>query len=76
MPASGARDGADVEALAFKRLTRDRVLLALEDGFAGTATLAGDTAALTAGSSGSPALLTAKLEAGGFSVTSINSATD
>lgn len=76
MPASVVPGAAQLAALAFKRFERGRVLRALEDGFASTAPLAGDTAAMTAGSSGSPALLTAKLEAGGFSVTSINSATD
>jgi hypothetical protein len=76
LPVSSTPDRAQLEAIAFKRFTRERVLLALEEGFAGTATLDGDTAAMTAGSSGSPALLKAKLEAGGFSVTSINSATD
>jgi len=52
------------------------VLTALEDGFAGTATLDGDASLMNNRTTGSPALLTAKLEAGGFSVTSINSATD
>jgi hypothetical protein len=64
------------EAIAFKRFSRSRVLEALEQGFSGTATLEGDAASLQNRTPGSPALLKAKLEAGGFSVTSINSATD
>jgi hypothetical protein len=51
-------------------------LRALENGFQTTATLDGDTATLPPLSTGSTALLHAKLDAGGFSVTSLNSAED
>jgi hypothetical protein len=76
LPISSVPDRAQADAIAFKRFSRARVLTALEDGFAGTATLDGDASLMNNRTPGSPALLTAKLEAGGFSVTSINSATD
>jgi hypothetical protein len=64
------------DAITFKRMTKERVLQTLEEGFAATASLDGDTSTMSVGSSGSPALLKAKLDAGGFSATSLNSATD
>lgn len=76
LPASATPDTAQRMALDFKTFSRARVEQALLEGFSSTALLDGDTTSLVAGSSGSPALLRAKLEAGGFSITSIHSAAD
>lgn len=76
LPISSVPERAQAEAIAFKRFSQTRVLTALEEGFAGTATLDGDASSMDNRTPGSPALLTAKLEAGGFSATSVNSATD
>ena len=70
-----AHDAAQI-AIEAKRLTQDGVRRALETGYQQTAPLEGDPAAIAAASVGSSGLLRAKLDAGGFSVTSINSAED
>jgi hypothetical protein len=76
LPTGVHGDGADRSAVLAKRLTKERVLKILEDDFRTTAALEGDVSTLVGGPKGSPALLGAKLTAGGFSANSQNSAQD
>lgn len=70
-------DEADVAArIDGKRMTLDRVQRILEHGHDSTAMLAGDPAFYIEPGSGSSELLHKKLDAGGFSVVSKNSAED
>jgi hypothetical protein len=71
------RDGDGVSArIAGKRFDRARVMKCLERGINQTEPLEGDPERLTGPGVGTTALLEAKLEAGGFSAVSVNSAKD
>jgi Cap4 dsDNA endonuclease len=59
-----------------KRMTADRVQTILAEGLNGTASLAGEPARRSEPGEGSPDLLLKKLDAGGFSAVSRNSAED
>lgn len=76
LPLSTVAHSAVQASIESKRLTRERVLRVLESGYQQTAALEGDPAALAGATAGSTALLRAKLDTGGFSITSINSAED
>ncbi|HUT61638.1 MAG TPA: dsDNA nuclease domain-containing protein [Phycisphaerae bacterium] len=77
LPATDDPVGAELSArLADKRMDRPRVLAVLDLGFDETAPLDGDPDALVEPGTGATHLLLKKLDAGGFSVVSCNSAKD
>lgn len=77
LPATSDPEATEISAcLAGKRFDRARVLRVLETGLNGTATLDGDPAAIVEPGTGAKSLLLKKLDAGGFSAVSRNSAED
>ncbi|NBO15404.1 MAG: DUF4297 domain-containing protein [Betaproteobacteria bacterium] len=77
IPASATpTTSANTALISGKRFDSARLKQVLDDGVAGTLPLEGDLASLTLPGTGNRSLLQKKLEAGGFSVVSQNSAED